>query len=281
MAKYLHIGCSPRTSFPDTFTLTILERYYQPITLPDSLQTTIPVTVVKTPSENRGFTGTTRQTGSSSITVFMIFGLILLAVIKHHFAKNLLETFRSAFSFSQSMRLFDERRETDRQATALSNIWFTIVAGIFISLVVAFFVTHPLWDSYALSILFFSFATGLVYFLKTRIWRILGVVFNVQTFTGLYIHYMFLYNRIAGILAFPLVILVPYMTVAVTPYLLYSVITIFALSYLLRLWRFFQIIYTQNVSVFYFILYLCGFEILPLLLFVKSCKMLIELSLFQ
>ena len=296
MAKYLHIGCSPRTNFPDTFTLTVLERYYQPIPsamtpinaadtsvalLPDSLQATIPVTAIAKPDTITGFSGETRQEGySSSITVFILCGLFLLAIIKYHFGRNLPETFRSAFSFRQSIRLFEERRESDRQAAVLSNMLFAMIAGIFISLVLPFFGTNPFWGSYALSVLFFSFATGLLYFLKARIWQALGVVFQAQAFSKMYIFNMFLYNRNTGLIIFPLVALIPYVAWTVTPYLIYGVMAVIVLFYLLRQWRNFQIILAQNVSAFYFILYLCTLEILPLLLFVKGCKVLSELSLF-
>ena len=297
MAKYQNIGCSPRVTFPDTFTLTILERYYQPIisamtppdatdttfvSSPDSLQIIIPSTNVETPAAVRGFSGAARQEGyPASVTLFIVCALMLFAVIRFHFGRNLLETFRSAFSFRQSMRLFDERRETDRQAAILSNILFTIVAGIFISLALPFWGANPLWESYTLSLLFFSSATGLLYFLKSRIWQVLGAVFNAQALSGLYIHNMFLYNRNAGMLILPMAAILPYISETIAAYLVYVVIFVFVTFYLLRLYRFFQIIHDQNVSVLYFILYLCTLEILPLLLFVKSCKVLSEFNLLQ
>ena len=297
MAKYQNIGCSPRVNFPDTFTLTILERYYQPIistmtplnaadttyvSLLDSLHVTIPVTTVELPAAMSRFSGAARQEGyPASVTLFIICALILFAVIRFHFGRNLIETFRSAFNFQKSMHLFEERRETDRHAAILSNILFTIVSGIFISLALPFWGANPIWESYTLSLLFFSFATGLLYFLKARIWQVLGAVFNVQVLSGLYIHNMFLYNRNAGLLILPIVAILPYISETITPYLIYAAISVFLIFYLLRLWRFFQIIHDQNVSVLYFILYLCALEILPLLLFVKSCKVLSEFNLLQ
>ena len=298
MAKYQHIGCSPRTNFPDTFTLTILERYYQPIipvqtpmntantllvSSPDSLQTIIPVTTtVESSATLRGFVSTTRQKGyPSSVTLFILCGLILLTFIWHQFRRNLLDIFRSAFSLRKSMRLFEERRETDLQAATLSNILFTFVIGIFISLSLPFWGAKLIWESYPLSILIFSFATGLIYFLKARIWQVLGVIFNVQVFSNLYIHNMFLYNRYTGLIIFPLVAMLPYISETSATVFMYCVISIFVLSYLLRLRRIFLIIHAQNVSVFYFILYLCTLEILPLLLFVKGYKVLSEFNLVQ
>jgi hypothetical protein len=178
------------------------------------------------------------------------------------------------------MRLFEDSRESDKQAARLSNILFTVIAGIFISLALPFFGENPLWESYTLSILFFSFVTGLLYFLKARIWQALGIVFNLQALSGIYIHNMFLYNCNAGLFIFPMVALIPYLSATATPFMVYAVIVVIALSYLFRQWRNFQIILTQNISIFYFILYLCTLEILPFLLFVKCCKVLSKFDLF-
>ena len=210
----------------------------------------------------------------SSITLSLTVGLILLTIIRYNFGKNLMESFLSFFSYRKSMRIYEEHRESDRQSAFLSNILFTWITGIFISITLPFFRGGPLWGSYILSVLFFSAAIGLLYFLKARIWQALGVIFMIQSFSKIYIHTMFLYNRNIGVMIFPLVAIIPYVTRPTALFMVYSVVVVFVVSYLFKLWRIFQIIHTRNVSVLYFILYLCTLEILPLLLFVKGCKIL-------
>ena len=216
----------------------------------------------------------------SSITLFLTCGLVLLAIVKYHFGKNLLEAFRSFFSYRQSLRIYEERRESDRQASLLTNILFMWITGIFVSIVLPFFGASLLWGSNVLSILFFSVATGLLYVLKAWIWRVLGVIFMMQGFSKIYIYNMFLYNRNIGLMIFPMVAVIPYVAEIITLYVVYSVIAVFVISYLCKMWRIFQIIHARNVSVFYFILYLCTLEIIPLLLLIKGCKMLSEFNFF-
>ena len=212
----------------------------------------------------------------SSITLFLICGLVLLTVIRYYFGKNLRETFRSFFDYRQALRMFEEHRESDRQAAFLSNILFAWITGIFFSIALPFIGAKPLWGSYVLSILFFSAFTGLLYMLKARIWKALGVIFMMQNLSKTYIYNMFLYNRNIGLMIFPMVAVIPFVSEIVSFYMLYSILAVFALSYLFKCWRIFQIIHTRSVSVFYFILYLCTLEILPLLLFAKGCKILSE-----
>jgi len=224
-----------------------------------------------------GFAGDERQVGyPSSVTLFIVCGLALFAIIKYNFGKNLLEAFQSLFNYRLNLRMFEERRESDRQAALLLNVLFSLVVGIFISLIFPFFGATPLWGSQVLSIVFFSVVALLLYVLKAQIWRVMGVVFMTQSFSKIYINSMFLHNQVIGFLLFPIVAIIPYIAEGVAPYAVYGVIAIFALFYLFKLFRIFQIIHDQNVSFFYFILYLCALEILPLLLFAKGCKMLIE-----
>jgi len=228
-----------------------------------------------------GFAGEARQAVyPSSVTFLIICGLVLFAVIKYRFGKNLLEALQSFFNYRQALRMYEERRESDSQAIFLSNVLFAWITGIFLSVALPFFGAAPLWGNYTLSVLFLSAATGLLYILKGLMHHMLGVVFMTHEFSKIYIYNLFLYNRNTGMMIFPLVAVIPYVAWVITPFVVYGVIIVYVFSFLVKLWRSFQIIHGLNVSIFYFILYLCTFEILPLLLFLKGCKVLWEFNLF-
>jgi len=172
--------------------------------------------------------------------------------------------------------MFEERRETDRQAALLLNILFALVVGISVALFFSFWGINFILGSQLLSITLFSVFAWLLYMMKARIWRVMGVVFMAQPASKIYVGNMFLFNNVTGFVIFPIMAITPYIAESATPYGIYGIISIFVLSYFFRLFRIFQIIHHQNVSFFYFILYLCALEFLPLLLFAKCCKMLIE-----
>ena len=250
--------------------------------LNDSLQPAVLTPIIETSDARTGISSETKKIDyPSSITMFIIAGLALLTIIKYNFGKNLLETFKPFFNYRQAMRIFEERRESDRQVAFLSNVLFVLITGIFISIAIPFFGASLPWESYAISILFFSATIACLYILKAWIWNVLGIVFVTHTFSKIYIYNMFLYNRTTGLMIFPLVAIIPYVTGEIMPYIIYSVIVTVVLSYIFKLLRIFQIIHGLNVSVFYFILYLCTFEILPLLLLVKCCKILWDFNLFE
>ena len=216
---------------------------------------------------------------TSSVTLFIICALALLAFIKYNFGKSILYEIQSLFNYRQALRTYDERRESDRQSDILTGILFTLIAGIFVSTALSFFGASPLWQSHTLTILFFTLIIGAIYVIKALIWNILGIIFMAQAFSKIYIYNMFLFNRITGLIILPFVAIIPYIASIIKPYLIFSVIFIFILSYLLKLWRIIQIIHAQNVSIIYFILYLCALEILPLLILIKAC-MLLNINIF-
>ena len=227
-----------------------------------------------------GFAENIRKTDyPSSVTLFIIIALAIYAAIKYNFGKNLLDAFQALLNYRQAWRMFEDRRETDKQAVTFLNILFFLTVGIFVSITLSFFETSLILDNYTVSILFFSLASFLIYIIKSYIWRAFGAIFMVQLFSHVYTHTMFLYNGITGLIVFPLIAIIPFVSGIIVPYIIYVIIGIFVLSYLFRLFRFFQIIFVQNVSILHFFLYLCALEILPLLLFAKGCKMLSEFVL--
>jgi len=169
----------------------------------------------------------------SSVTLFMLCGLIIFTIIMYNFRKNVFEALQSLFNYRRTQRMFEERRESDRQMALISNILFSLAVGIFVSLLFPFFGAKPLWGNYTLSILFFSVTINLLFNLKARFWKLLGVVFVAQSFSKNYINSMFLFNHIAGIIAFPLVMIIPYIAENIAPFVVYSVISVFVISYFL------------------------------------------------
>ncbi|MDR2037940.1 MAG: DUF4271 domain-containing protein [Bacteroidales bacterium] len=295
MMKYLHIGCNPPINFPDTLPLTVLEQYFQPIpkiilpqdilitegyfeeTLPDSIVSYAePSAILPAPANHFLPVNPRMNSYPNAIVLFLLGTLVFFTWIKYNFGRNLKQMVLSFFSFQQARRTFEERKESDKQAALYTNIFSYVITGIFISLVFPKLGFSLPWEGYTVPILFFSVAIALLYAINAIIWKIFGTIFLIQPVSMEYIYTLYLYNRNTGIFIFPLVAIMPFVPYVVLHPLIYTIIAIICLVYLLRVFRFFQIIRSKNASFFYFILYLCTLEILPFLIFAKTCKMLID-----
>jgi hypothetical protein len=295
MDKYQDIGCKQPVDFPDTMTLTILERHhFLPIrtlskelaagnppdtsllatsvtNLSDSVSVSVSVSAVALPVQARD-----DNYPSVSIMLFLLGLLAFFTWIKYHFGRSLASSVRSFINYRQSCRMQEERKEFDRQAALYVNVFCCLVLGIFVSLSLPALEIEPLSGSYSLSILFFSSSAAILFSLNVIVWKIFGDIFLIQPVTQEYVHNLFLYNRNTGIIIFPLVLAIPFVANGLLIPLIYTIITVIAGVYLLRVFRFFQIIHAKKVSAFYFLLYLCTLEILPFFMLMKACKSLID-----
>jgi hypothetical protein len=84
-----------------------------------------------------------------------------------------------------------------------------------------------------------------------------------------YIHVVYQWYRIIGLISFILVILISYTSVFPPGLLFISGFVLFAVAYFFRVFRLFLIFLKRDISIFYLILYLCALEFLPVLISIK------------
>lgn len=84
-----------------------------------------------------------------------------------------------------------------------------------------------------------------------------------------YVFGVFMFYRIAAIVLFFLILLVCYTVFFPVSIALIAGVSVLALLYIIRIIRLMVIFIKGNISIFYFILYLCALEILPASIFIK------------
>ena len=111
---------------------------------------------------------------------------------------------------------------------------------------------------------------ALLFSIKMIALKLLSNIFKTERPAYTYIFTIFLFNMIAGLLLLPIVILTAYAPVEYREILLRSGLILLVLIFLYRIVRVFIIWSGQlRASIFYLFLYLCAFEIAPLLLIGK------------
>lgn len=118
---------------------------------------------------------------------------------------------------------------------------------------------------------------GLVSFfaLRTILLKILEFVFDAKAF-GEYNFSIYLYNKAFGMLLLPVVSVIPFVPAFVAEKLIWIGFGLYALSYLLTLFRGLRICIKNRFSLFYLFFYLCALEILPITV---VCKLVIDYCL--
>lgn len=132
----------------------------------------------------------------------------------------------------------------------------------------------PLLQGGLLRFIFFSVAIAASYSIKMIVLRFFSSVFDLEKPIALYIFNIFLMVMMIGLLLLPVNILLAYASSEIRTWVLWITIGIISLLFLYRLVRAVGI-WTgiPGFSVFYLFLYLCAFEIAPLLIIWKIANL--------
>lgn len=193
----------------------------------------------------------------------LLFTVMMLGWIRLFFNKELKKFFMAAVDNQLSHKVYLEQNSLTQRAALLLNMVFVINLSFFIHLILHFHEIYPFGNNSVLSFFAVCGIIVLIYILKFVVYKILGTLFLAGKYFDEYIHQIFLYHKLFGIILFPLLTGMAYMPSDTKEILIYSGFLIFTLSVVLRIFRGFQICFKSGVSLFYMILYLCTLEILP------------------
>jgi uncharacterized protein DUF4271 len=220
-----------------------------------------------------------RKTNNKEPIFYLVLGVLYyFALIKLFFGKYVNNLITLFFRVTMKQQQLREQLIQDALPSLLLNILFIISGGLYIAFLAKYFGILPnfgMWWIFLYSMILLAS----VYIVKYMVLKVTGWVFNVKAATDTYIFIVFLVNKMIGIFLLPALVFLalPH------PFLVPVVLT---LSFILLLGLFtyrFLISYRPirkeiNVNVFHFFLYLCAFEIAPLLLIYKVLLIFVERS---
>ena len=200
----------------------------------------------------------------SILALFLFF-----AFVKNAFPKYLNDLFRVAFRRTLKQRQLGEQLVQTPLPSLFMNIFFLISGGMYLDLL---FKHYRFATGYSFWVLFFyiAVALGTMYLVKYISLKLSGLLFNISQTTDAYIFIVFMVNKIIGVLLLPFLVLL-----AFTDKEFYQVALVvsFLTIFVLLAYRFilaYGLVRNQiKVKPFHFFLYLCCFEIAPLLLIYK------------
>lgn len=208
---------------------------------------------------------------------YFLFGLLFYYAIIRIFFYKYLHNIMTLF-FRATMRQ-QQLREQLSQAPLPSlflNILFVGAGGMFLAFVGRFYDIMPeqnLWLLWAYGCLLVL----AIYLGKFIILKIIGWIFNVSNATDTYIFIIFMVNKMVGIFLVPVLILIAFPYGSFLPVIITLAFIMLALMLVYRFIISYKPIRNEiKVSRFHFFVYLCAFEIAPLLLIYKVLLIFVE-----
>lgn len=218
------------------------------------------------------------STGKERLFYLLLGLLIIYGFLKMLFPKYFSDLFRLFFRTTIKQRQIKEQLVQTPLPSLLLNGFFVVSTGLYLSFVIEHFNLNPT-GNYWLLLLYCSGGLSAVYFIKFAGLKISGWLFGMEEAADSYIFIVFVVNKMLGILLLPFLVLIAFTVGEV-----YS--TGLALSWCLvgglLVYRFiltYAAVRNQvKVNPFHFLLYLCAFEIAPLLLIYKGLLLFFHIT---
>ena len=208
-------------------------------------------------------------TGKEYLFYYLIILFILFGLLRRAFAKYFYDLFRVFFKTTLKQRQTQEQLLQSSLASVLMNSFFVLSAGLYVNFLLQYF-QLVIADNFWLQYIYCAGALAAIYLVKYIGLKITGWLFNVSNATDSYTFIVFIINKMLGIFLLPFLLLLAF---ANDP--LYSsamVISWIGIG-LLLIYRFIlsygALRKEVKLNSFHFILYILGFEVIPLLLIYK------------
>ena len=199
---------------------------------------------------------------------FLFVGMLLLLVWVQVFNKKYLNTlFKSVVNYNESSTLFREKNSLTTKASFVLNILFVASVSLFALQVGDYLKIENSLSYINYLVLCGSFlAFVLLRFITSGF---VGYVFLKQRVYSEYLYNANIYLKVTGLLLLPVIIVLQFVSYDYLNFVIYLGVGVVVFLYLMSVFRAVQIIIRNKVSIFYMILYLCAFEITPLLIVYK------------
>ena len=207
--------------------------------------------------------------GKEYLFYYLIFLFILFGLLRRAFAKYFYDLFRVFFKTTLKQRQTQEQLLQSSLASVFMNSFFVLSAGLYLNFLLQYFhleISENFWLQYVYCI----GGLAAIYLIKFIGLKITGWLFNVSNTADSYIFIVFIINKMLGIFLLPILLLLAF---ANDPLYSYAMFFSWLGLGLLLIYRFIlsysAVRKEVKLNSFHFILYILGFEVIPLLLIYK------------
>jgi hypothetical protein len=210
-----------------------------------------------------------RSNSKDSLFYLLVGILFYFALIRIFFTKYLDNLITLFFRVSLRQQQIREQVLQTPLPSLLLNILFILSAGLY-----ACFLLHysKIGEGVRFWVIYFycMVLLGSIYLVKFLVLKFVGWVFSISRATDIYIFVVFLVNKMMGIFLLPFLILITFSGSDVREiFITISLAMVFVLWAYRSLASYRPVRNEIKLTPFYFLLYLCAFEIAPLLLIYK------------
>jgi hypothetical protein len=195
--------------------------------------------------------------------------LFFFAVVKRVFGKYLGNLLTLFFRVSMRQQQIREQVLQSPFPSLLLNLLFVLSGGLYLSFLLRYN-DYGDPDHFWLFFLYTTLCLTAIYLIKFVFLKMVGWIFNIQRPAETYVFIVFMTNKIIGIFLLPFLIILSLSTSLVSGIAITVSAIMVGIFYIYRIIASYKMLRKEiNISGLHFFLYLCAFEIAPLLLIYK------------
>jgi hypothetical protein len=216
--------------------------------------------------------------GKEFLFYLLVLLLIIYALLRRAFPKYFNDLFRLFFRTTLKQRQISEQLMETPLPSLLLNGFFVVTGGLYISFLLQQYKINPV-ENFWLMFLYCILGLSSIYFIKFIGLKISGWLFNTTDATNSYIFIVFIINKMIGILLLPFLILLAFTSGDIFSIsLTLSLCMVAGLLVYRTILTFIAVRNQVKVNPFHFFLYICAFEIAPLLLIYKGLLLFFRIT---
>ncbi len=197
------------------------------------------------------------------ITLLLI--LIILTWVKISYKNAIEQTFISTINQQSARKLISEKSNLIQKASTFLSVTYVFTTSIFIFELLNYY-NFNVFAINGFNLFFICLISVALFFVfKNLLYWLSGVLFYSEVHIQEFLSNGNIFYRTIGVIILPIVFGIPYVSNYVAQTLIYIGISVFALSFILRIIRGFILSFQNKLSLFYSFLYFCVLEILPFL----------------
>ena len=216
--------------------------------------------------------------GKEPLFYLLVFLVMVIALLRRAFSKYFNDFFRLFFRTTLKQSQIQEQLMQTPLPSILLNGFFVVSGGLYITFLLDYYQLNQI-GNFWLMFFYCSLCLSIAYLVKFIGLKVSGWLFNMKEAADRYIFSVFIVNKMIGILLLPFLILLAFTTGDV-----YSISLSLSWCMLTGL-LVYRVILTYDVvrnqvkvNLFHFFLYLCAFEIAPLLLVYKGLLLFFRIT---
>ena len=177
---------------------------------------------------------------------------------------------KGLFSLMLSVLIKRKKYELVLNEGITANLGYYILALFLSFSILATGIGYFSFHDFYLKPILYIFCFFMLYHIGTLcIVRLLAWTFNIRHIKEEVIVNIWTYNVLIGLFISPLVLALFFVKLFALPLLIKIIAICLVMFYLVKLIRWFEILFAYRVSILYMILYLCALEVIPLLILYK------------